>query len=365
VNEPNRAIEIDVSAIPPGNREIAVFESTSRAVSFADSLAIDTGPGKPIAGVPHLLTVRGITPNGDSVPVRAIRWRSLDTTVATIDSLGLLNAKRTGAARIEASAGGWRTTQSSIVVEEAQPGILLQETWTQGIDAKWRPFGNPRPSTLTRADGVAAMLNGGEGSFISGVYTTARYPTRLGLVVDSWASVRVTRDHWQSVRVNLENGFDEDGLRRWNHLEGAPPYKGAVIQSCMAGYATDEGVAAGDSVGATPNVRGTLNQAAVPGAIKAGAWFHVRLQLFPDGRCGVAINGVPMTLTPYRSVPDTVVRLVLFGNSAETQALIGPTTLRTGIATDIDWSRLGDPIPEKPPAGWSPKAPGMVAQRRP
>jgi hypothetical protein len=198
------------------------------------------------------------------------------------------------------------------------------------------------------------MLNGGEGSFTSGVYTVARYPTRLGLTIDSWVSVHVTRDHWQVVRLSLDDGFDEDGLQRWSHVQGAPPHKSETYPSCRVGYPTDEGIAFGDSVGTTPTVPGTTYQAPVPAAFKRGVWFHVRLQVFPDGRCGIAINGVPRTLTPYRSVPDTAVRLVLFGNAAGTMALVGPTTLRTGVATDIDWTRLDAPIPEKPPAGWSP-----------
>ena len=356
VNEPNRAIEIDVSALPSGTRELLAFESTAREPAFADSLAIGTGPGKPVVGVPHLLSLRGITPNGDSVSVRAIRWRSLDTTVATIDSLGILSAKRPGTARIEASAGGWRTTQSAIAVDTAQSSVVFSENWSQGFDAKWRPFGDPRPSTVMSSDSVPAMLNGGEGSFISGMYTVPRYSTRVGLIVDSWVSVRVTRDHWQVVRMSLDNGLDDDGLRRWSHVEGAPPSKSPSYPSCSISYPTNEGVAFGDSVGSTPQVPATTYQAPAPRAFKNGAWFHVRLQVFPDGRCGVAINGVARTLTPYRSVPDTAVRLVLFGNSAGTMALVGPTTMRTGVATDIDWTRLGDPIPEKPRSGWSPKS---------
>jgi hypothetical protein len=133
----------------------------------------------------------------------------------------------------------------------------------------------------------------------------------------------------------------------------------------MAGYATDEGIAFGDSIAVTPVLAGTVRQIAVPRLVKTGGWFHVRVQVFPDGRCGVAINSIPVTLSRYRSVPDTAVRLLLSGNSAGTMALVGPTTIRSGVATDIDWSRLDDRIPDKPPAGWSPRAPSMVTQHRP
>jgi DNA-binding SARP family transcriptional activator len=212
VNEPNRAIEIDVSRLPPGTRHLVAFESTSRPPTFADSLVIVAGPGAPVVGVPHLLTVRGVSPNGDSVSVGRIRWRSLDTTVATIDSLGLLTPKQPGLVRVEASAGGWRTTLGTILVGEARSAVVFSEDWTRGLDAKWRPFGAPRPSVDTSGDGVPSMLNGGEGSFTSGVYSIAKYSTREGLVVDSWVSVRITLDHWQLVILSLEDAFDDEGL---------------------------------------------------------------------------------------------------------------------------------------------------------
>ena len=364
VNEPRRAIEIDLSRLPPGTRPVIAFESTARPAAFADSIVIETGPGTPVPGVPHLLSVRGVTPNGDSVTVGAIRWRSLDTTVATIDSLGMLRAKQMGTARVEASAGGWRTTVGAIRVGAAEPTVVFREDWTQGIDSKWQPFGDPRPSVVTSGDSVPSMLNGGEGSFTSGVYSVAKYPTRQGLIVDAWVSVPITLDHWQQVILSLEDSFDDDGLRRWSHKSGTPPSKARLINQCSAAYALNEGVSFGDSVSTTPSIVGGGPHYAAPRIFRSGAWFHVRLQIFPDGRCGIAFNGVATTMTSYRAIPDTAVRLVLHGNTSRTRALVGPITLRTGVATDIDWTQLGQPIPDRPPARWSPKASPVVANRR-
>jgi hypothetical protein len=242
-----------------------------------------------------------------------------------------------------------------MTVGEMQPATVFREDWTLGIDSKWRPFGVPRPSVDTSADGVPATSNGGEGSFTSGLYSVRKYPTGRGLIVDSWISVRITLDHWQVAMLSLEDAYDDDGLRRWNHNGGTPPRKGMVINQCGVGYAVSEGASFGDSVGVTPGSLGGSSNYGAPAAFRSGAWFHVRLQIFPDGRCGVAINGVPASVTRYRDIPDTAVRLVINGNTSRTQALVGPTTMRTGVATDIDWSRLGRPIPDKPPPGWSPK----------
>lgn len=66
---------------------------------------------------------------------------------------------------------------------------------------------------------------------------------------------------------------------------------------------------------------------------------HVRLQLFPDGRCGVAIDGQPIAMISKSTNPASRVRLMLGGNSYRTQFLLGPVTVMEGVPDDIDWSR--------------------------
>jgi hypothetical protein len=100
---------------------------------------------------------------------------------------------------------------------------------------------------------------------------------------------------------------------------------------------------------------GETRSAAVPPSFRTGAWFHLRLQIFPDGRCGVAINGTPVAVSQEATMRDSAVRVVSFGNSAGTQALVGPVRLRAGVPDDIDWSRADGPVPNAPPAGWSPE----------
>ena len=67
----------------------------------------------------------------------------------------------------------------------------------------------------------------------------------------------------------------------------------------------------------------------------------MQLQIFPDGRCGVALEGRPLGLS--RDIVPTSERywVVVEGNSLENRMLVGPLEVWEGVRGDIDWSRLG------------------------
>lgn len=69
-----------------------------------------------------------------------------------------------------------------------------------------------------------------------------------------------------------------------------------------------------------------------------GAWYHVRIQLFPDGRCGMALDGKPIAMTPAPAHWFPKAFLQIGGNSFDTKILIGPVRIIHGVPTDIDWS---------------------------
>ena len=108
-----------------------------------------------------------------------------------------------------------------------------------------------------------------------------------------------------------------------------------------------------------------LTKVEAPPMFRGGSWFHVRLQIFPDGRCGVAVNGVPVGMSAGRAITDSSVRVLTFGNSAETKALVGPITLRAGVLPDVDWTRLTMPIPSIPRVPPSAPTPTRILSHRP
>ena len=75
---------------------------------------------------------------------------------------------------------------------------------------------------------------------------------------------------------------------------------------------------------------------------RLGAWHRIRIQLFPDGECGIAIDGVPVWRSPVRLPADQPYRTLIAGNSIDTKMLAGPLQVWRGVWKDIDWA-VGGP----------------------
>jgi hypothetical protein len=354
LEDPNRVVEIDVSRLKPGRRILA-FESTSRPPRYAERLSIGTGLGQPMVGVPHQLVARGVTPDGDTIALGSLRWSSPDSALASLDSTGLMVAKRPGVVRVTVTAGGWRRAWRDVAVRPRELAVLFQEDWSGNLAESWRSFGVPRPRIDSAQDGVRGLMNNGDGSFASGAYSLAKYPTANGLALDAWISTPLTKPQWQIANISLDDALADTVLKTWDHGAGNMPRRATDWPSCGAMYPTTEGPTYGDTIASVFAEPSSTVATPAPASFRTGAWFHVRLQIFPDGRCGVAVNGVPAGLGQFGTIADSAERIVIFGNSSETKVLVGPLTIRAGVPNDIDWAQFGKPIPATPPPGWSPR----------
>ena len=72
-----------------------------------------------------------------------------------------------------------------------------------------------------------------------------------------------------------------------------------------------------------------------------GAWYRVRLQIFPDGTCGVAVNGRARWRSTSGAPPRERYRLVIGGNSVGSRMLVGPVEVWTGVRNDVNWGVVG------------------------
>jgi hypothetical protein len=72
--------------------------------------------------------------------------------------------------------------------------------------------------------------------------------------------------------------------------------------------------------------------------LRTGRWFTIRLQVFPDGRCGVAVDGKPIAGGETLAL-DRPFRVVLHGKSVGTRVLVGPLEVWEGVRSDVDWGR--------------------------
>jgi hypothetical protein len=88
------------------------------------------------------------------------------------------------------------------------------------------------------------------------------------------------------------------------------------------------------------SVAGRPHLSEVDSSLGNGRWFRIRLQIFPDGRCGVALNDEPLW-RPRRALKlDRPFAINLGNQSSNTKVLHGPIEVWQGVRTDIDWEAL-------------------------
>lgn len=292
-------------------------------------------------GVSRLLAVQAQNSSGNAVPIRApIRWRSSDTTIATVDGGGVVRASRDGRVIITADLAGWRTASLVVEVRGRAARTMLEERWQDGWEERWFLFGQPAPTVANGPGGIVGFWNRGDGVYPNFVLSRTPFASTDGLGLEVLLSTPLTRDTWIRASVLLLANLDTLALLR---SEPSGPAKGIEIArefGCGAAYPAGDGAYGRGHltlVGATPI------QLAVPdslGVRRDGAWWRVRVQLFPDGRCGVAVNGVPVwrSLDPLRAGARYWIRLG--HESVDTRVLHGPLEVWTGVRTDVDWSLL-------------------------
>ncbi len=75
-------------------------------------------------------------------------------------------------------------------------------------------------------------------------------------------------------------------------------------------------------------------------AIAHGRPWELTLQLMPDGRCGVAVNGKALRVSALRLPIDAPRHIVIDGQSVRTQMLVDHLEVWRGVRHDIDWSTV-------------------------
>ena len=308
---------------------------------FVEKIRLDTVRVGPFSTVPYQLTVRAIRLN-DTTIADHVEWSTSDTTLATVDSAGLLQPRRPGVIVVRVSYGGWRSDSARLTITEPTARIVMREDWHGNLTEQWAPFGVPKPKVVALPDSTRALMNNGDGTFHSGVHSRVSLPIDSGLALDTWVSVPVTMDRWQVVRVGLYIDIDSAGLARWNHNDGWAFASGRdALGQCEFQYPS--------GLEGTPSyvdrfTAATLHEPA-PAEWAKGERIRVRLQLFPDGRCGAAVNGRVVGIAA--ALPATRTRrahVFIYGNSPETRAVVGPLTISRGIMDGILWgSRVRSP----------------------
>lgn len=243
---------------------------------------------------------------------------------------------------IHVTAGGWRNDSVRVTIGAARATTVLSESWRGRMEDAWRPFGQPRPLLVSGPGGVPSFLNNGDGRFSSGGYSARAFSASSGLGLEVDFSTPVTSTHWQLLYIQLDADMDSVALARWDHSTAflpRPDLGTGASTVCSAFVPAGEGWDASRLLGLQTGLREV--SVALPRASLEGRWYRVRVQLFPDGRCGVAVDGRPVWVSGSTLPLDRPFRVVLHGNSAGTRMLFGPLEVWEGVRGDVDWRLVG------------------------
>ena len=336
---PDQGIEVRMGSRADGF--VLRWGRSARALPFVARLAVTQPGGAVPLGTEFHLRARGVTTAGDTVVLPNVRWWSGDTAIATVAGSGELDGRRHGALWVHVTAGGWRSDSVRIVISSATPTVVLREAWDARLTDRWVPFGVPLPAGVEGPGGVRAMWNRGDGVFASGVYSLGSYSAVDGVGVETSFSSPITATQWQTLVLQLDADLDSAQLARWDHRTGPIPRRpvvGGTAAGCAAGAPASEGAEGTGRIGFEAGQ--SAGQATLPAGYALGRWYRVRLQIFPDGHCGVALDGRALWVSRRPIATDRHFRVVLSGNSAGARMLFGPVEAWQGVMDGVDWTAV-------------------------
>ena len=313
------------------------WQATAGPIGWIDGLELGVPGDTARVGVPMRLRVGAHDSAGHAVDLPVLEFSSDDTSLVSVDSSGLLLPRRTGVGLVRVSAGGWLTGAIQIPIAPAAFHDLAAESWQDSF-SRFEPFGDPLPRIVSTASHGRAFWNAGDSSYPSGAHSRRWFSARSGLGVEFQVSAPITMSQWQNIDVTLAAGIDSAALAQWDHRTSAPPMtRDYERASC------DVGVPAGE--GPTAMGRVTFHSAGQSSTLRApalvnGSWHRVRIQIFPDGRCGMAVDGRVVRISDAALPMDRPYVLVLLGKSVRTRILVGPLSVWEGVRPGIDWGRV-------------------------
>jgi DNA-binding SARP family transcriptional activator len=282
--------------------------------------------------------------NRVSLPVAVLRWRSRDSSIAAVGAeSGRIEARSLGHTVLTVDLGGIAEDTVGVEVTADTASTLLSETWSRIDPARWSVFGEPLPRLTVGPDGRRGLNNDGDGSYSSGVFSANRFDPARGLGVEARVSLPVSRSHWQQQFISLRStkASPVDG---WDRRSGSPRMDPSELgDECRFAYPAGEGLSALSSLSFAAG--GTRGSTPADSTWRLGSWHTVRVQLFPDGTCGVAVDGTARWRSEKRISTTDPYLIWLDGNSVGTNLVVGPLEAWVGIRQDVDWHLL-DHLPK-------------------
>ena len=301
-------------------------------------VALDPSEAAPLIpmGTAFQLSLAGTTADGRRIQILDATGVVLDTSVVRVGEHLRLIPVRPGHTRLIVSAGGWRADTLVVRVVPRRDSTVLHDDWTRGVTSQFVPYGEPRPAVVPDTGGRPAFWNGGDGDYWSGAYSRSTFDAMQGLGMETTLSMPITMMQWQSELIAIRPAPDSALLAGWDHRTGYPIFERAEPPGvCNVGYPSVEGER---SIHALSTPGGIVDPDTIfRPPLHDGHWFRIRVQLFPDGRCGVAIDGRPVAISSTGAPPTGKYFVDIEGQSFHTRILTGSVEVWTGVRAGVDW----------------------------
>jgi len=167
------------------------------------------------------------------------------------------------------------------------------------------------------------------------VYSRHSFSVRRGLGIETRISVPLSLLQWQYVALELTASLNSDAVTKWDHVTGSLPIVVGTQFVCGLDFLSGEGEAAKLALSIVTIVPVTNTPA--PASLGNGSWHTVRIQIFPDGRCGSALDGKPIAIVDAGLQVDQPYRLDVSGKSVGTRVLVGPIEVWEGVRGGVNW----------------------------
>lgn len=314
--------------VPEGNTPVNVIWQLAPRLSLA-RLRIITRPNSiPLEQTYHLQSA-GSSIGGEPLPLASMRWSSSDSSVAIVDSSGVLHPRRSGTLVVRATSGWWIRDSVRISIVGSPSQLVWEASWAPS-DSGWRKvraFGDPRPVAVPTDHGWAFM-NNGDGSYSSGAYSVDAWSPDAGLSLETTIQLPLTRSTWQSVAVGFTAGLTDARLAQWDHRSNRYPTE-PLAPLCMVTAPPSEGPAGIGFILLTTATEYVVIPS--PPSFAMGNWMKVRLDVYADGSCSLSLDGKPAAgVRGVRSILPR--RFITSGQSFKTKALIGAVKIWRGTA---------------------------------
>lgn len=334
----------------------AVWQRRRAPELFRGTLAIVEPPETLRRDALHRLRVVARARDDRRTEPPLLHFSSLDSSVVRVSPVdGTLSPQDTGIATLVVEASGFRPDTVTVRIGPPRFGAdVLVEQWDSLSAQRWTAYGVPAVRPVVSGDGRRALLMDGDGHLSSGLFLSESIDARAGIGVEVQLQAPVTSTHWQALSLALVAIATDAELAFWGADAGTERGEGqpktweddAYSRACRLSLPRNEGGGNHEQV--------AFSAAGHPDRIKRlpmtlvdGAWHTVRLQIFADGRCGLAVDGAVITISE-RALPlDKPFRIDLLGQSVGARMLFGPLTLWQGERLDLPWFSTPDQLPPR------------------